>query len=71
MLGKATKIACVTCVAAAAIAIVTSGAAINAAAAGGKYLVKSVKHIVKSSDANHTVTDDTVITDAVSSENAL
>ena len=43
---KTAKIAGVTCVAAGAIALMTSGAALKAIAEGGKYLVNTVKKIV-------------------------
>ena len=43
---KSAKIAGVTCLAAGAVALVTSGAALKAITEGGKYLAKTVKDIV-------------------------
>lgn len=43
---KAAKIAGVTCIAAGAVALVTSGAALKAIAEGGKYMADTVKKIV-------------------------
>lgn len=48
MLKKAAKIAGVTCVAAGAVAVVASGAALKAVTAGGKYLKETVKKILDS-----------------------
>lgn len=44
---KAARIAGVTCLAAGAVAIVTSSAAVKAIGEGGKYLVSTVKKILK------------------------
>ena len=44
---KTAKIAGVTCFAAGAVALVTSGAALKAIAEGGKYLAKTVKEIME------------------------
>lgn len=46
MLGKTAKIACVTSVAAGAIAVMTSGFALKAISEGGKYMANAVKRIV-------------------------
>ena len=44
---KSAKIAGVTCIAAGAVALVTSGAALKAITEGGKYLAKTVKDILE------------------------
>ena len=46
-LGKAAKIACVTCVAAGAIAVMTSGVALKVIGEGGKYMADAIKRIVR------------------------
>lgn len=56
-LKKTVKIACVTCVAAGAVAVVTSGAALKAIEEGGKYLADRVKKIVKETDQHGEVTE--------------
>ena len=48
MTKKASKIAGVTCVAAGAVALVASGAAVKAVIEGGKYLKDTVEKIVNS-----------------------
>lgn len=47
VLKKTAKIAGVTCIAAGAVAIVTSGTALKAIGEGGKYLVNTVKKIME------------------------
>lgn len=44
-LKKTAKIAGVTCIAAGAVAIMTSGAALKAIGEGGKYLAKTIRRI--------------------------
>ena len=44
---KSAKVAGVTCVAAGAVALITSGAALKAITEGGKYLAKTVKDILE------------------------
>lgn len=44
---KAAKIAGATCIAAGAVALMTSGAALKAITEGGKYLANTVQKIVK------------------------
>lgn len=51
LLKKSIKIAGVTCVAAGAVALVTSGTALKAIGEGGKYLMKAVKKIVGEQDS--------------------
>ena len=63
ILGKATKIACITCVAAGAIAVMTSGIALKVIGEGGKYMVNTVKRIVnegKPSEEDGAVTDEDI-----------
>lgn len=51
LLKKTAKIAGVTCVAAGAVAIMTSGVAVKAIGEGGKHLLNTVKKIAKEGDA--------------------
>lgn len=51
LLKNSIKIAGVTCVAAGAVALVTSGTALKAIGEGGKYLMKAVKEIVGEQDS--------------------
>ena len=51
LLNKSIKIAGVTCVAAGAVALVTSGTALKAISEGGKYLLKAVKKIAGGQDS--------------------
>lgn len=44
---KSAKVAGVTCIAAGAVALITSGAALKAITEGGKYLAKTVKEIIE------------------------
>ena len=43
---KTAKIACVTCIAAGAVALMTTGAALKALTEGGKYLKNTVQKII-------------------------
>ena len=51
LLKKTVKIAGVTCVAAGAVAVMTSGVALKAISEGGKYLADAVNRIVNEPDA--------------------
>ena len=61
---KTAKIAGVTCVAAGAIALMASGAALKAVTAGGKYLKDTVKKIVDEKP-DDTVVEETPAEDGV------
>ena len=50
ILKKTAKIAGVTCVAAGAVAVMTSGVALKAIAEGGRYLADTVKRIIRDQD---------------------
>ena len=52
ILKKTTKIACVTCVATGAIAVMTSGVALKSIGEGGKHLVNTIKKIATTSENN-------------------
>lgn len=58
ILKKTTKIACVTCVATGAIAVMTSGVALKAIGEGGKYLVNTIKKIAIGADESATQSED-------------
>ncbi len=51
-LSKAAKIAGVTCLALGSIAVISSGAALNGAVAGFRYVSQSVKKILSDSKTN-------------------
>lgn len=55
---KAAKIAGVTCVAAGAVALVTSGTALKAITEGGKYLADTVKKIVNEETSSEPVSEE-------------
>ena len=59
ILGKTTKIAGVTCVAAGTIAVMTSGVALKMIGAGGKYLANTVKRIVNDNQTSSAILTDT------------
>ena len=50
ILKETAKVACVTCVAAGAVAVMTSGAALKVITEGGKYLADAVKRIICDQD---------------------
>ena len=60
---KAAKIAGVTCVAAGAIAIVTSGAALVAIAEGAKYVTNSIQTILKETAKDAAIFDPEPVTE--------
>ena len=55
---KAAKIAGVTCVAAGAVALVTSGTALKAITEGGKYLADTVKKIVNEETSSEPISEE-------------
>ena len=59
---KSAKIACVTCVAAGAVALITSGAALKAITEGGKYLAKTVKDILEETPEQEKVVEAEAVT---------
>ena len=56
-LKKTAKIAGVTCVAAGAVAVMTSGVALKTIAEGGKYLVNTAKRIATGKDESEEVVE--------------
>lgn len=61
---KTAKIAGVTCVAAGAVALMTTGAALTALAEGAKYLKDTVKKIVDEEPKEESIVEEAVVVEA-------